>query len=1635
MVVASPTNQPEINYDSALDGSSREHAQLIYTSAIHPALESKILALDLIHYVLTHTQFPPGFIQRSGPQFHAAIRNYLCVSLLKNCTSTETHVVNLSLRIFVPLVRNFRTILKNEIEAFVTNVFFVILDSKNSTADHKGIVVRTFDEICSDPTTLAEIFLNYDCDLSAVDLFHRIVNTLSRVSRTGMQETSKEAMSAYSFMGGQSAARMEKIRFETRELRLDAMKALRQVLASLHASIVEPMSDKTALPEEAPEEKQDDNPVENADAPRDDSESHVEDGASPSKSTAAANPVEVYGSKKKRRAEEAEAIMRFNQKPSAGISYAAKCGHFDGQDPADVARYLLGLKDVLDKTMIGEYLGREAEYQGGFSIRVLHEYVRLMDFTGLMFDDAIRYFLSGFRLPGEAQKIDRIMEKFAERFTEQNPGLFPTADVAFILSFSIIMLNTDLHNPAIKEERRMTREGFIRNNRGICDGQDLPAELLNSIFDRIKANQISLKEDDDARERVGDGKTQGNGPLPTALSPTSFFVSHYDEMDRARESNFRKERDHIVRTTESLLKRRRHSHHVDGKSAAAASKQKASSKSPKHASQRFVLTEDSGLRDEYVAPMFEASWGPALAAFSTAMESANGTMGTLLAIASDEELEIAAENAAETIEVCLTGFRFAICTGGLCGNYIARDSFMLALSRFSQLGSGSLLEPRHVRCIQTMLSLAREDGELIGSAWQHVFRALSEVNRFHQIFHLMARNDRAAAAAADRRRQRLEEREIRKKERQKRKVAVEESDSVADSDDFESVVSDVGSLAESDLFSDDEDLGLDEEDMDAKAVDESNARLVYEGVSEDAIEAIYERSSSLSSPAIKEFVAQLCYVSSMEIRGVGNGSKDLNKVSYRQQHALLSSSHGGDQFHHSQPNIYNLQKLVEVAHYNMDSRPRLIFADLWASISDHLTQTSLHGNPAVAMYAVDSFRQLSIQYLQRDELEVFEFQRRFLKPLETVMSQSNQSSTKELLLNCVARVIHVFEVGGPKIKGGLRSGWVPLIVVLGLGGQDENKDIAQMSSDILSSQIDLCMKPAGQTASVLLTEHFQETVDAVMMLVSGPHIDIATKALATSSLLAQYLADENMETPQVKKRSIVAAGEVDAKTQDLELWWPILLGISRATGDERTDFGLKALETLFAVINDYFLPKGSDLEMDDVVQRLQLVFRGVLTPMLEFAEVGASGRAPRLPKDFDRFITTAPDDGDASIDESGGWLETVFDPFMDACIALCKRVVADYQAVAIVEEVFAILNHCLVSDSGALAVRGISRLEQFVTSDLDQSLITEDVWATLCHMLRKVLSVRGLPRKAPDSDLVSEEEYAMEVREFIAEESMLVDRRYVGSVTVAVIGSLLSSDHIANEMGFRWSFFLINGLARGIYSWEEAAFLLQEEEQSKYAPNYLETAYYGRQLMNRFLLQLASMKEVVKASPEEDPKANRYKAAQKFVMDETEHLLKTFARTEKNVAEGDPTEIQAELHKRFTSLAQELIKGYVKIRPERAQKMAWLNPVLLNSCIESKNEEILAGIQKFVKQTEIEDPDESMNSEALSGLDKFEKLAEVSRVEREAAAAEPISEEAVSTDNTAADDDLPGDAELTETIEEATPPPKEPVTRTLSADI
>jgi Sec7-like guanine-nucleotide exchange factor len=71
-----------------------------------------------------------------------------------------------------------------------------------------------------------------------------------------------------------------------------------------------------------------------------------------------------------------------------------------------------------------------------------------------------------------------------------------SVDTAYVLSYSTILLNTDAYNPQVK--KRMTKAEFIKNNRGINDGQDLPEDLLSSIFDDIVTNEIRMKDEVDA---------------------------------------------------------------------------------------------------------------------------------------------------------------------------------------------------------------------------------------------------------------------------------------------------------------------------------------------------------------------------------------------------------------------------------------------------------------------------------------------------------------------------------------------------------------------------------------------------------------------------------------------------------------------------------------------------------------------------------------------------------------------------------------------------------------------------------------------------------------------------------------------------------------------------------------------------------------------------------------------------------------------------------------------------------------------------------------------------------------------------------------------------------------------------------
>lgn len=139
-------------------------------------------------------------------------------------------------------------------------------------------------------------------------------------------------------------------------------------------------------------------------------------------------------------------ISLFNRKPSKGIDFLMSTKKI-GNSPEEVASFLKNTTG-LNPTIIGDYLGERDE----FHLKVMHAYVDSFNFEGMDFGESIRYFLRGFRLPGEAQKIDRIMEKFAERYCKCNPNSFTSADTAYVLAYSVIMLNTDAHNSMVKDK-------------------------------------------------------------------------------------------------------------------------------------------------------------------------------------------------------------------------------------------------------------------------------------------------------------------------------------------------------------------------------------------------------------------------------------------------------------------------------------------------------------------------------------------------------------------------------------------------------------------------------------------------------------------------------------------------------------------------------------------------------------------------------------------------------------------------------------------------------------------------------------------------------------------------------------------------------------------------------------------------------------------------------------------------------------------------------------------------------------------------------------------------------------------------------------------------------------------------------
>lgn len=491
-------------------------------------LRSKILSLQLLLGILQNG----GDALSTHELFVSAIKSYLCVALSQNGVSPISEVFELSIALFIELLTKYKRSLKSQIEIFFKEIGLNILEATTSSFEQKWLVIEAFSKICNDAQMVVDIYVNYDCDLNAANIFERLVAVLSKIAQ-GRQAFELGAASPNQLVGSR-------------------IKGL-QCLVSILKCMVEWSRDLYANP-------------------------HIQKGSENESNVSLVmdnddDPSE-YEKVKQHKYVLEDGIRLFNQKPKKGMKYFIDRNIV--QDTLESqAAFLHGENARLDKTSLGEFLG-DVDLKD-----LMHIYVDLMNFSNMDFLKALRYFLESFRLPGEAQKIDRLMEKFASRYCECNPqqDLFASADTAYVLAFSVIMLTTDLHSTHIK--KKMTKEEFVKNNRGINDSEDLPHEYLSKIYEEIASSEIKIKA--------------------TSATVAKTLVT---TDAKKRQHIWDQESANITKTAEALME--------------SASKNDDIFITAKHI--------------DFVRPMFKLAWSPCLAAFSIGLQDCDDPAITTLCL-------------------------------------------------------------------------------------------------------------------------------------------------------------------------------------------------------------------------------------------------------------------------------------------------------------------------------------------------------------------------------------------------------------------------------------------------------------------------------------------------------------------------------------------------------------------------------------------------------------------------------------------------------------------------------------------------------------------------------------------------------------------------------------------------------------------------------------------------------------------------------------------------------------------------------------------------------------------------------------------------------------------------------------------
>jgi len=945
-------------------------------------IRSRLLALQLIRDI-TETC---GAALLQHERFVFALREYLVPTVLQNCMIPNPQVLDVALQLFERMLQLYRAALKLEIAALFHAVVFRFLESLTVAPWQRLRIYQTVECVVRDQQLLMDLFVNYDCDVSSPKIFERLVDDLSRLAIAALQSGGPRKLSAVD----------RKRCLELLATMLHSLKEWSQPLVDARRQLGiddEDVFQVLATPSAPADERNAADVVPSSSSSSSlgqlSSATEVGSGLSAVKPVGTSNGSAAPLAERslieslRRKRELQEVAETFNRDAVEGVRLAASKGLVDAADSSSVAGFLRNYAG-LDRRQVGEYLGGADPFQ----VKVMHAFTDMVDFSNMRIDVALRKHLSAFVLPGEAQKIDRIAEKFAQRYCACNPTLFASADTAYILAYSIIMLNTDLHNPHIR--RKMSLEDFIRNNRGINDGADLPRELLTDIYRSIQAEELRLLDSMTGSWGVNDFR------YPAAIQSG----------EQQRATLFKEESERLLTQTRELFAQRRHIQSLPP-SGRAASPERSSRAEQSQPGARA----DAGLRATgnpldaqvpvtevyytannvgHVRLMLEVSWQPILAGLSQILENTPDTDRELLAL-------------------CIDGFSVAVQIASLFEMGTERQALASALAKFTKLHALPDIRLKNVDCIRILLKIALEDGDTLGETWVDVLRAVSLLQQYRAVLWPGTRDGTSLPVSPGGRTPTANESDVQGRNSE---AAVDALDALAALQHVEADYDEASGLRSRPGESLPRRTTAEAPNSPVPLIPAAVREQLVHVLQSPDLDRLFMQTTSLSAAAMLDFMEALCLVAAEEL--------DVSPA----------------------PRFFCLRQMVRVAHLNMD-RIRLEWSRIWKHIANFLEYClQRKQRPVVGIRALDALRDMARKFLEKEELSNFNFQREVLQPLERCF----ELDVSEMLK---LRTLSVGEVLVREHATRMRSGWKCIFTVLQRAAEERSEKVVERAFSLL----------------------------------------------------------------------------------------------------------------------------------------------------------------------------------------------------------------------------------------------------------------------------------------------------------------------------------------------------------------------------------------------------------------------------------------------------------------------------------------------------------------------------------------------------------------------------------------------------------